>query len=144
MSPTAPTDLQLSAFIKHLIEEGLLSENEANIHNERAQKTKTPMLSYLVANKIIDAKVIAMKASFEYGVPLFDLNAIDLRNLPIHLLNEKLIRKHKALPLFVRGKTLFIALSDPTNILALDEIKFHSQINTENILIEEDKLLKAI
>ena len=144
MSPTAPTDLQLSAFIKHLIEEGLLSENEANIHNERAQKTKTPMLSYLVANKIIDAKVIAMKASFEYGVPLFDLNAIDLRNLPIHLLNEKLIRKHKALPLFVRGKTLFIALSDPTNILALDEIKFHSQLNTETILVEEDKLLKAI
>jgi type IV pilus assembly protein PilB len=144
MSPTAPTDLQLSAFIKHLIEEGLLSENEANIHNERAQKTKTPMLSYLVANKIIDAKVIAMKASVEYGVPLFDLNAIDLRNLPIHLLNEKLIRKHKALPLFVRGKTLFIALSDPTNILALDEIKFHSQLNTETILVEEDKLLKAI
>ena len=144
MSPTAPTDLQLSAFIKHLIEEGLLSENEANIHNERAQKTKTPMLSYLVANKIIDAHVIAMKASVEYGVPLFDLNAIDLRNLPIHLLNEKLIRKHKALPLFVRGKTLFIALSDPTNILALDEIKFHSQLNTETILVEEDKLLKAI
>jgi len=144
MSPTAPTDLQLSAFIKHLIEEGLLSENEANIHNERAQKTKTPMLSYLVANKIIDAKVIAMKASVEYGVPLFDLNAIDLRNLPIHLLNEKLIRKHKALPLFVRGKTLFIALSDPTNILALDEIKFHSQLNTETILVEEDKLIKAI
>ena len=84
MSPNAPTDLQLSAFIKHLIEEGLLSENEANIHNERAQKTKTPMLSYLVANKIIDAHVIAMKASVEYGVPLFDLNAIDLRNLPIH------------------------------------------------------------
>ena len=144
MSPNAPTDLQLSAFIKHLIEEGLLSENEANIHNERAQKTKTPMLSYLVANKIIDAHVIAMKASVEYGVPLFDLNAIDLRNLPIHLLNEKLIRKHKALPLFVRGKTLFIALSDPTNILALDEIKFHSQLNTETILVEEDKLLKAI
>jgi type IV pilus assembly protein PilB len=55
-----------------------------------------------------------------------------------------LIRKHKALPLFIRGKTLFIALSDPTNLIALDEIKFQSQFNTETILVEEDKLINAI
>ena len=119
MSPTAPTDLQLSGFTKYLIAEGLLTENEANLHNQEAQKKKIPILSYLVANKFIDSKVVAAKASVEYGVPFFDLNAIDLRTLPIHLINEKLIRKHKALPLFIRGKTLFIALSDPTNLIAV-------------------------
>jgi len=144
MSPTAPTDLQLSGFTKYLIAEGLLTENEANLHNQEAQKKKIPILSYLVANKFIDSKVVAAKASIEYGVPFFDLNAIDLRTLPIHLINEKLIRKHKALPLFIRGKTLFIALSDPTNLIALDEIKFQSQFNTETILVEEDKLINAI
>jgi type IV pilus assembly protein PilB len=144
MSPSAPTDLQLSGFTKYLIAEGLLTENEANLHNQDAQKKKIPILSYLVANNFIDSKVVAAKASIEYGVPFFDLNAIDLRNLPIHLINEKLIRKHKALPLFIRGKTLFIALSDPTNLIALDEIKFQSQFNTETILVEEDKLINAI
>jgi type IV pilus assembly protein PilB len=143
MAP-ATTESQLSGFIKYLITEGLLTENEAKLHNQEAQKKKISILSYLVANKLIDSKTVAAKASLEYGVPFLDLNAIDLRSLPIHLINEKLIRKHKALPLFVRGKTLFIALSDPTNLIALDEIKFQSQFNTETILVEEDKLIDAI
>ena len=58
--------------------------------------------------------------------------------------SETLVIKHRALPLFIRGKTLFIALSDPTNLQALDEIKFQSQLHTETILVEEDKLTKAI
>ena len=143
MAP-ATTESQLSGFTKYLITEGLLTENEAKLHNQEAQKKKIPILSYLVTNKLIDSKTVAAKASLEYGVPFLDLNAIDLRSLPIHLINEKLIRKHKALPLFVRGKTLFIALSDPTNQIALNEIKFQSQFNTETILVEEDKLIDAI
>jgi len=77
-------------------------------------------------------------------VPFFDLDAIDLRSLPINSISEKLIRKHHALPLFIRGNTLFIALSDPTNLEALDEIKFQSRLHPETILVEEDKLVKAI
>jgi type IV pilus assembly protein PilB len=144
MSPIAPTDSQLSGFIKYLIQEGLLTENEATNHNLEAQKKNTPLLSYLVANNFIKSKIIATKASVEYGVPLLDLDAIDLLTLPLHLINESLIIKHRALPLFIRGKTLFIALSDPTNLQALDEIKFQSQLHTETILVEEDKLTKAI
>jgi type IV pilus assembly protein PilB len=67
-----------------------------------------------------------------------------LRSLPISLVSEKLIRKHHALPLFIRGKTLFLALSDPTNIQALDDIKFQSRLHPETILVDENKLVKAI
>jgi type IV pilus assembly protein PilB len=141
---TAPTDIQFSGFTRHLILEGLLTENEAKIHSQEAQKKNTTLLSYLVANNLVDSKVVATKASIEYGVPFFDLDAIDLGSLPVNLINEKLIRKHRALPLFVRGKTLFIALSDPTNLLALDEIKFQSRFHPETILVEENKLVKAI
>jgi len=74
----------------------------------------------------------------------FDLDAIDVRRLPINLVSEKLIRKCHALPLFVRGKTLFVAISDPTDFRSLDDIKFHSRLNPEAILVEEDKLIKAI
>jgi len=141
---TAPTDIQLSGFTKYLIQDGLLTENEANIHSQEAQKKKIPLLSYLVANNLVDSKVVAAKASIEYGVPFFDLDAIDLRNLPVNLINEKLIRKHRVLPLFIRGKTLFIAISDPTNLPALDEIKFQSRLHPETILVEENKLVNAI
>jgi len=141
---TVPTDIQFSGFTKYLIQDGLLPEHEAKIHSQEAQKMKIPILSYLVANKLVDSKVVATKASIEYGVPFFDLDAIDLRSLPINSISEKLIRKHHALPLFIRGNTLFIALSDPTNLEALDEIKFQSRLHPETILVEEDKLVKAI
>jgi len=141
---TAPTDIEFSGFTKFLILNGLLTESEAKIHSQEAQKKKIPLLSYLVANNLVDSQIVATKASIEYGIPFFDLNAIDLRSLPINLINEKLIRKHQALPLFHRGKTLFIALSDPTNLQALDEIKFQSRLHPETILVEENKLIKAI
>jgi type IV pilus assembly protein PilB len=141
---TAPTDIQFRGFTKFLILEGLLTENEAIIHSQEAQKKSVPLLSYLVANNLVNSKAVATKASIEYGLPFFDLDAIDLHSLPVNLINEKLIRKHRALPLFIRGKTLFIALSDPTNLLALDEIKFQSRFHPETILVEENKLIRAI
>jgi len=108
------------------------------------KKNQIPLIRYLVANKLINSKALAYQASQEFGVPFFDLDAIDFRRLPINLVSEKLIRKCHALPLFARGKTLFVAVSDPTDFRALDDIKFHSRLNPEAILVEEDKLIKAI
>lgn len=141
---TAPIDFHLSALIGCLIQEGLLTENDAKTHAREAKQNKIPLLSYLVTNKIVDSKTVALKASIEFGVPFFDLDAIDYRSLPIGVVNEKLIRKYHALPLFTRGKTLFIALSDPTDIQTLDDIKFQARLNVEAILVEENKLAKTI
>ncbi len=144
MSPTEPTDCQHSGFTKYLITEGHLTENQASRYCQDAQNNNQSLLSYLTTHKLIDCKAVALTASIEYGIPFLDLDAINLITLPIHLISEKLIRKHKALPLYCRGKTLFIAMSDPTNLQALDEIKFHNQLHPETILVEEDKLAKAI
>ena len=141
---TASTDFQFSGIAKCLIQEGLLTENDAKTHIKEAQKNKTPLISYLVANKLVDSKTIASKASIEFGIPFFDLDAIDVRSLPMDLVSEKLIRNHHTLPLFIRGKTLFLAISDPTNMQALDEIKFQSRLHPETILVDENKLVKAI
>jgi type IV pilus assembly protein PilB len=141
---TASTDIQFSGFAKYLIQDGLLTENEARIHSQEAQKRKISLISYLVANNLVDSTAVAAKASIEFGVPFFDLDAIDLRSLPLSLVSEKLIRKHHALPLFIRGKTLFLGMSDPTNIHALDDIKFQSRLHPESILVDENKLVKAI
>jgi len=141
---TASTNLQFSGLTRCLIEKGLLTESDAQIHSQEAQKNQIPLIRYLVANKLINSKALAYQASQEFGVPFFDLDAIDFRRLPINLVSEKLIRKCHALPLFARGKTLFVAVSDPTDFRALDDIKFHSRLNPEAILVEEDKLIKAI
>lgn len=141
---TESTDFQFKGLSKLLVEAGLLTETNAKIHFQEAKQNKVPLLTYLVASKLVDSKAVASIASIEFSLPFFDLDAIDIRSLPIHRVNEKLIRKYNALPLFTRGKTLFIAMSDPTNHQALDDIKFQSLLQPETILVEEDKLAKAI
>ena len=134
------SEQQFSGLLKCIVKEGLLTETEATEHSTEAQKSKLPLISYLVSKQIIAAKSIANLAATEFGLPFFDLSALDKTVLPANLVSEDLIRQHHALPLFKRGKRLFIALSDPTNIQALDDIKFHTGYSTETILVEEDKL----
>ncbi len=141
---TSASDVQFGGLLKCIVQEGLLTEAQAQEYSAAAQESKTPLISYLVNNKKIDAKSIAAHASAEFGVPFFDLYAIDKSIIPANLVSEKLIRQHHALPLFKRGNRLFIALSDPTNFQALDDIKFHTRLSTETILVEEDKLISAI
>jgi type IV pilus assembly protein PilB len=141
---TALNDIQFGGLSKCLVQEELISEEDIKSHIQKAKGKKIPLISFLVNEKIIDSQKIASIASIEFGVPFFDLDAIEIQNLPINLVSEKLIRQHHALPLFKRGNKLYIAVSDPTNFQALDEIKFHTRLNTETILVEENKLVKAI
>ncbi len=141
---TAAKTMQLQGLAKSLVHEGLLDEADAHRHIDEARKKRIHLVSYLVSNKILDSLSIAKFASAEFGVPLFDLDAIDLDTARINLVSEKLILQHHVLPLFKRGNKLFIALSDPTNIQALDEIKFQTRSNTEAVLVEEDKLTKKV
>ncbi|MCF7970326.1 MAG: type IV-A pilus assembly ATPase PilB [Methylococcaceae bacterium] len=138
------SDMHFSGLLKCIVQEGILTEADAQLHSDAAKKIKTPLISYLVNNKYVSARIIANQAATEFGLPFFDLSAIDKSILPSGLVSEQLIRKHHALPLFKRGNRLFIALSDPTNFQALDDIKFHTRLNTEIILVEEDKLGTAI
>ena len=141
---SASTDLQFSGLTRRLIEKNLLTESDAQTYSKEAQKKQIPLIRHLLINKLINSRALATQASIEFGVPFFDLNAIDHSRLPINLVGEKFIRKSHVLPLFTRGKTLFVAISDPSNFYALDDIKFHSRLNPEAILVEEDKLSQAI
>ncbi len=123
-----------------LIVDGFISEETAQKVTTEAQKEKLPFVTKLVKSKALDAKTIANAASQEFGVPVMDINALDLEDVPVDLVNEKLIIRHHALPIFKRGKRLYVAVSDPTNLQALDEIKFNTGLNTDLILVEEDKL----
>lgn len=134
----------LSGLARRLVQENILSEKDAQEASNTAQKKRISFVSYLVENKLVASHEVAVIASMEYGVPLFDLDAIDHSVMPISLVSEKLIRKHHALPLFKRGNKIFLALSDPTMHQALEEIRFHTGTLTEAVLVDEAKLLPAI
>lgn len=105
-----------------------------------AHEAKTNIVSYLVANGIAESREIAIAASQEFGVPLLDLAAIQPDLDTVRLVSDKLLAKHRVLPLVKRGKRLFVAVSDPTNLHALDEIKFQTGLSVEAVVVEEDKL----
>jgi type IV pilus assembly protein PilB len=143
MATVNPTP-NLSGLALRLVRDSLLTPADAERIQAEAQSNKVPFVAQLVESKKLEAKVIARVASEEFGVPLFDVNSLDIESAPVKLVDEKILRRHHVLPLHKRGTRLFVAIADPTNLQALDEIKFHTGLGTEAILVEEDKLAIAI
>lgn len=127
-----------------LVRDHLLTEAQMMTAYEEAVRQGCSFVRHLIDQKLLDSRRIAVAASHEFGIPLLDLSAIELSTLPLNLIDEKLIRKHRALPLLRRGNRLFIALSDPTNDQALEEIRFNTGLATDAILVEEERLNTAI
>jgi type IV pilus assembly protein PilB len=136
--------IHLSGLARKLVIDGLIAEEDAQDHFQTALKKKKPFVSYLVENDIVPSHSIALCAAQEFGAPLIDINSVEIDPDTLKLVKEDLLKKHHALPLFKRGKRLYLAVSDPTNMQALDEIKFATGMNTDAIIVEEDKLSKAI
>jgi len=141
---TPGTKIQFSGLARKLVHDGLISDVQAQEAFEAATRNKVPFVTYLVEKKIAGSRQIAQSAAEEFGVPLLDIEAVELDPDVVKLVNEKLIRKHHSLPLYKRGNRVFIAVSDPTNLQALDEIKFHVGMSAEAVLVQDDKLARVI
>lgn len=129
---------------RRLISDGLLTEDQARDAQNKAAKSGSHFVSVVVESKMVSAARLAEIASIEFGTPLLDLNAITVDAAIAREVNEKLMRKHHVLPVYKRDRKLFVALSDPTRLQSLDEVKFATGYLVEGILVEEDKLVKAI
>ncbi len=139
--PTTGLHLGLSTLF---VRKGLLDESSLSDAIKQSQKNKQALVTTLVTSQLLSARTIAELCYEEYGTPLLDLNEFDLSSIPEEFLNKKLIDKHRCLPLFKRGNRLYIATSDPTNIAALEDFQFSAGLHAEAILVEEDKLSKAL
>ena len=136
--------IRLTGLARRIVADGLLSEEAAIEANQAATKAGQSLISHLVEKKRVDARTLAHLASEEFGAPLMDLSVMDLSQAPVQDVEEKLLRRHHAVPLFKRGKRLFLGLADPTNLQAQDEIKFHTGCMVEPVVVEDDKLLIAL
>ena len=136
----AVVSMNLTGIARTLVLENHLDEAAALEAVQKASKESIPLTTYLVSNKIVPSATIAMISSKEFGLPVFDLSAMDTEMAALTLVEEKLITRHNAVPLFKRGNRLFVGLSNPTNTQALDEFKFNTGLSTEAILVQEDQL----
>lgn len=134
----------LTGLARRLVTQDLLTEEQAEQAFEKSLSTRKPFVTYVVTENLVSSQAVALAAAEEFGVPLVDIESVDLNPDTIKLIDQKLLEKHRTLPIFNRGKRLFVAVSDPTNLPALDEIKFHTKMHAEPIVAEWDKLEKAI
>jgi type IV pilus assembly protein PilB len=136
--------MSLSGLAQQLVTHGVLGEEDAVQAVDEAQKKKTTFVNHLIDKKLVPASEIALIASQEFGIPVLDLASVDTESVPKNLVSDALIQKHHAVPLNKRGNRLYVAISDPMNLGALDEFKFTTGTPTEAVLVEGDKLGKFI
>ena len=134
----------LTGISARLVADGVISTEQAQTAIRESSKKKIPLINYLSQTLDIDSYELAELAAAEFGVPLLDLSAVDRNMFPDKLVSPALMTKHQTLPIFRRGNRLFIALADPTNIAALDEIKFATGISTEAVVVDQRALSKLL
>jgi len=130
----------LGGIARQLVNHGLCTEDEAREATLQARKDSRPFLSALMASGNADASKIAQIVAADFGLPLFDLEALQAESLPHEYIKEELIASQNAVPIAKRGSKLFVAISDPTNSEPLDKYKFTSGLSVEAVVVEEDKL----
>ena len=134
----------LGGLPQRLVQDGVVEESAMINAIQSAKDRKSSFVTQLIAAGAAKARDIAIAASTEFGVPLYDLDSHQVDLDTVKLVQDKLMQKHRCLPLFRRGKRLFLAVADPTNLHAIDEIKFQTGLGIEAIVVEDDKLQKAI
>jgi len=134
----------LTGLPQRLVLDGLVEESAMLDAIASSRERKTHLVSWLVSHDMASARDIAVAAAQEFGMPLLDLDAVALDIDIIRLVNEKLLAKHRVLPLVKRGKRLHVGVSDPTILHAVDEIKFQTGLAIEAVVVEDDKLQRAV
>jgi type IV pilus assembly protein PilB len=136
----ASTQNQLSGLGRAMVQKGLLPEREAHALQAKANEAGLSFVEQLIGAKRFNETEIAEFAAHTFGFPLIDLNAFDPDHLPAKLIDAKALPSRRALPLFQRGNRVFVAISDPTNRSAMDQIKFQTGLHVELVVVEDGKL----
>jgi len=144
MNASAANLVGIIGITRRLVQDGVLSEADARSAQAEAAKDKRPIQKYLAEKKLVNSTQLASAFSLEFGLPLFDLSAMDLSQSLASLIPEDLANKQQALPLQRHGGKLFVAIADPTNSDALDAVKFASNSIVEPVVVAEEALRKAL
>jgi len=134
----------ITGIARRLVLDGALEESAARQALDTATRERKPIATYLRELKLVSPAQLAAANSIEFGMPLFDPSTMDPAQSAIRLVKDELLQKHHVLPLFKRGGRLFVGVSDPTNTAALDEIKFHTNLVVEPILVDEDAIQRTM
>ena len=140
MVASAATQTALTGLPRRLVQDGVVAEDNLVQALDATKKSGASLVAYLVSNEMGEPRQIAIAAAHEFGVPLLDLDAIEPDFDVVQLVSENLLNRHRVLPLMQRGKRLYVGVSDPTNLQALDDIGFQTSLRIDPVVVEQNKL----
>ncbi|MES2153465.1 MAG: type IV-A pilus assembly ATPase PilB [Pseudomonadota bacterium] len=141
-SPTSGTPM--AGLARALVQAGRLSPPQADALQRKASAEKQQFIDALLAGGSIDARGLAAFCSETFGYPIMDLGAFNVTALPPKAIDDKLMQGQRVIALSKRGNKMTVALSDPTNTQALDQIKFQSEATVEPVIVAHDALLAML
>ncbi len=136
------TSPKFTGFFRRLVEEKHVSAATMQTALDAAKRAKQDTVAYLIEEVHLSPSLLAETISAEFAEPYFDLDVYDTSQIPKDLVDQKLILKHRILPLIQRGQILYVATSNPSNIEAIDAIRFNSKLLVEPVIVEHHKLEK--
>ena len=139
---TQEKTIALSGLARTLVRGSYIDQEKAEELYKESQEKKTPFINLVIENKLVSSSIIASASAKEFGMSIVSIDLVDIDLDVVKLVSPDLIKKHTALPIFKRGNRLTVAVSDPTNVQALDEMKFATSLNAQAVVVEADKLLK--
>ncbi|QYR52664.1 type IV-A pilus assembly ATPase PilB [Lysobacter soyae] len=145
MSTVATSNLTgITGITRRLAIDGLIDPDAARDAQSAASAQRKPIGRFLVENGLATTPQVMGATSAEFGIPLFDPSAMDPAQSAFRLVSEELINKHNVLPLFKRGGKLFVGTSDPTNLSAIEDLRFTTNLGVEMILVDEDLIKRTL
>ena len=140
----SPQNAPVSGLARAMVQAGRLKEAEAEQLQTQAASEGTSFIEQIVKGKKGTPLEVARFIAETFGYPMLDLAAFDDAHMPTNAIDRKLIASHKVIPLYKRGNRLSIAIADPTNLRALDEIRFQTGLAVDPIIVEESKLMPLV
>ena len=142
--PHPTTGTPLSGLARALVQASRLSAVQADMLHKKAAQEKIAFIDALLASGAIEARALAAFCAETFGYPLLDLSSFSVNMLPASAIDAKLMQAQRVIALAKRGNKLSVALSDPTNSQALDQIKFQSEATVEPVIVPHDALLALL
>ena len=142
--PNQTANSTVSGLARALVQAGRLSAAQAETLQKQALTDKMPFIDVLLDSGNIDSRTLAAFCSETFGYPQLDFSTFNRDFVPENVIDIKLMQKERVLALTKRGNKLSVAISDPTNTHALDQIKFQTELTVEPIIVEHKSLLQTI
>jgi type IV pilus assembly protein PilB len=142
--PNAAPGAPMPGLARALLQAGRLSAMQAEALQKKAMLDKLAFIDVLLSSGLIDARALAAFCAETFAYPLMDVTALNLDALPAKAIDNKLMQAQRVIALAKRGNKMSVAISDPTNLQALDQIKFQTESTVEPVIVPHDALLQLL